>query len=63
MIAKPALSKSMSASNEANTTELMDESPSINSTLTVKINSNPLLMNKGNVSPKDLMTFKEALKE
>jgi hypothetical protein len=64
MIPKPpTLFKNISVNGEANTTAWMDESPTINSTFAVKINSNPLLMNKGNVSPKDFIDFKEDLKE
>lgn len=61
MTKKPALN-SLSVSSEADTCECMDESPIINSTLTAKINSNPLLRNKGNVIKKNDAIFKDKVK-
>lgn len=57
MLAAPNLAKGVSVNYVDNIDETMDDSPTINSTPTAKLNSNPLLMNKGSVNPDDVELF------
>lgn len=43
---------------DADIDECMDEAPIINATKSVMINSNPLVNNKGNISPDDIKSFR-----